>query len=117
VPREPDYYNRLIRSDGAIVNLSLRPRGSQLRDLSDDVRFVQWFTAWPGVISIVGWMLHHTVFRSRWIVSVGPANDQLPMPVVQVASLPKREAERVFLRLADWLHDGHAVEAFRIEAP
>jgi hypothetical protein len=115
VRRKPDYYNRLIRNEGGVVQLRLRPRGSQFRDLTEQVRFVQWFTAWPGIISIIGWLLHHTVYRSRWIVSVAPADDQLASPVVQVASLPKREAERVFLRLADWLYDGHALADFRVE--
>jgi hypothetical protein len=115
VRRRPDYYNRLIRNDGVIVQLRLRPRGSQLRDLTEQVRFVQWFTAWPGIISIAGWLLHHTVYRSLWTVSVAPADDRHPSPAVQVASLPKREAERVFLRLADWLHEGHALADFRVD--
>ena len=114
--REPDYYNRLISNRGVIANLRLRPRGSQFRDLTEHVRYVQWFTAWPGIISIFGWMLHHTVFRSRWIVSVGPADDQLVSSPAQVASLPKRQAERVFLRLAEWLDEGHALEDFRVDA-
>lgn len=111
----PDYYNRLIHHRGLILNVRLRPRGSQLRDLTDQARFVQWFTMLPGIISIVGWVLHHTVFRSRWIVSVGPADDQLFAPPAEVASLPKRDAERAFLRLADWLHEGHAIDDFSVE--
>jgi hypothetical protein len=38
------------------------------------------------------------------------------LPAAQVASLPKRQAERVFLRLADWPHEGHALEDFRVDA-
>jgi hypothetical protein len=116
VRRKPDYYNRLIRNDGVILQVRLRPRGSSFRDLTERVRFVQWFTAWPGVISIFGWVLHHTAFRSHWTVSVAPADGRAAESVVQVASLPKRDAERVFLRLADWLSEGHAVETFRVDA-
>jgi hypothetical protein len=109
---QQDYYNRLISSADGPVWVRLRPRGSTLRDLTRGVEIVHWFSMIPGVLSIVGWILHHTAFRSQWLVTVEPAPPVDNAPPVQVASLRKRVAERVFLRLDDWLRDGHALAEF-----
>lgn len=68
-----------------------------LRDLTEDdsVRWVQWFSVLPGILSLVGLLLHHTVFRSKWIVTAEPqgltGGDQ-----IRIDGLGKKEALRVF---------------------
>lgn len=111
--RDQDYFSRLVRCEGAIVRVRLRPRGSEFRDLTKGVDIVNWFSILPGLISIFGWVLHHTVFKSRWIVSVRPDGPANMTPSLQLDPMPKREAERAFLRLLDWIRDGQELQDFR----
>lgn len=102
--QEQDYFNRRVVVDDAAVWVTLRPRGSELRDLTKGVEVVHWFSALPGVVSIVGWVLHHTVYRSRWLVDADP--------VLRLEPMPKRAAERAFLDLLDWLQNGRPPAEF-----
>jgi len=113
VRRDQDYFNRLVRNEGGNVWVRLRPRGSEFRDLTKGIEIVHWFSVLPGLISILGWVLHHTVFRSRWVVSVAPDDPASAAPSVQLEPLRKRKAERLFLRLIDWVQDGHAPDDFQ----
>jgi hypothetical protein len=103
------------RSGDAIVRVRRRPRASELRDVTQGVDIVNWFSILPGLISIVGWVLHRTAFRSRWIVSAGlddPADDASSL---QLDPMPKREAKRTFLRLLEWTEDGHELQDFQAQ--
>jgi len=112
VHRDQDYFNRSIRSERGTVWVRLRPRGSQFRDLTKGVEIVHWFSILPGLISILGWFLHHTVFRSGWIVSVEPDGPASAALSVQLAPARKRKAERTFVRVIDWIQEGHPPEDF-----
>lgn len=60
---------RLVRVGPVVVRVSRHARGSEFRDLFDRVDWVRWLSAWPGVMSLFGWILHVTYFRREWIVS------------------------------------------------
>lgn len=74
-----------------------RPRGSELRDLTEDpsVQWVQWFSVLPGVLSLLGLVLHHTAFRSKWFVTADPRDPVVGLPV-RIDGLTKKQALATF---------------------
>lgn len=94
------YQNRmdLIARGGArSFRVRCLPKGSELRDLTadDSVRWVQWFSAAPGILSLIGLLLHHTVFRSKWTVTAEPQYPDYGSPI-RIDGLAKKDALRVF---------------------
>lgn len=89
-----------------------RPRGSELRDLTDHADAVNWFTAWTGLVGLLGWLLHLTVFRRRWWVSAEPIEPSVATAVLRVDGLRKSEAEATFADLVGWVEQGKPFAAF-----
>lgn len=114
---EKSYFDRVVRSGGTTIRVRLRPRGSELRDLTEGVGVVTWVSALPGLLSILGWVLHHTVYRRQWLVTATPDVARDGMRALRLEPGRKREAEQVYLRLVDWLADGHELDDFPTEAP
>jgi hypothetical protein len=109
------YDTRFLTSGGDAVRVTLRPRGSELRDLVDRRAWVTWASLLPGLISIIGWVLHHTAYRSRWLVTVEPADPtawRSPSTHLRLAPMGKRDADRAFLALVDWIDDGRPLQDF-----
>lgn len=87
----------IVHGGSRIFRVRCRPTGSVLRDVTQDpaVRWVQWFSVLPGVLSLVGLLLHHTVFGSKWIVTAEPQHPTIAEPI-RIKGLRKKEALRVF---------------------
>lgn len=82
-----------VRDGSRSFRVWCRPRGSELRDLTADpsVRWVQWFSALPGVLSLVGLILHHTVYKSAWIITVEPLGTTIAESI-RIDGLRKKDA-------------------------
>ncbi|GAA1504010.1 hypothetical protein [Nocardioides humi] len=107
--------NRVVVTADGTARVSCRPRGSELRDLTDaeSVRWVHWFSALPGLLSLVGLLLHHTAYRRAWRVTVEPAASS--GSAIQVGGdLDKVRSMRVFAELVDWLESGRHVDDFPV---
>lgn len=107
-----DYFDQSVASADGQVRVRCRPRGAELRDLFKDngLSVVTWFSAWPGVLSLVGWLLNVTVYKRAWLVTAEPAG-----AVGQSwrhEALNREQAEAVFVALIGWLKEGHAFAAF-----
>ncbi|MFS3127353.1 hypothetical protein ACLM5J_03005 [Nocardioides sp. Bht2] len=90
-----------------------RPRGAVLRDLTDpdSVRWVQWFTAIPGVLGIVGLVLHWTVYRGAWELLIRPVGTP-DVPWRYRLHGSRNHCEERLRNFAVWMESGSDADAF-----
>lgn len=95
------------------VRVWCRPRGAALRDVTDPdgVRWVHWFSAVPGLLSLLGFVLHHTVYRRQWEVLAAPVAPDMSGRCLVAAS--QAEAEAWLAEIVAWLQAGRALADFR----
>ncbi|KAB2811855.1 hypothetical protein F9L07_08415 [Pimelobacter simplex] len=110
-------HEQVVRTAAGVVRVRCEPRGAELRDLTahGSVRWVQWFSAVPGLLSLVGLVLHHTRYRRGWRVvgqEDGPHGHRLVLdrPSEQTAAADAA-------RLVAWLADGRRLHDFPLTAP
>ncbi|MBO0844686.1 MAG: hypothetical protein J2P22_04650 [Nocardioides sp.] len=84
----------------------------ELRDLTDDVDVVNWFSALPGFLGILGWLLRHTVL-SRWSVTARPITPSTEAPV-RLDRLKRAQAEETFTWLVAWLESEHPLRVMAL---
>lgn len=89
-----------------------RPRGSELRDLTDGSDAVNWFTAWSGVAGLLGWFLHLTVYPRRWWVTAEPIDPSAAAAGLRIDGLRKSEAETTFENLVNWVEQSKPLAEF-----
>lgn len=103
-------FDEVVRAGDAAVRVRCRPRGSELRDLTDGIDAINWFSAVPGLLGLIGLALHCTVFRLRWFVEVQPLVPRGER--IRRAGLKRREAERMYAELTAWIEDGQPASEF-----
>ncbi|GAA1102935.1 hypothetical protein GCM10009668_21980 [Nocardioides dubius] len=107
--------NRRVGPEQVVAGVRVwcRPRGAALRDVTDPdgVRWVHWFTAVPGVVSLVGLVLHHTIYRRQWEVLAVPTSPSVPARCLVAGS--QGDAEAWVAELVAWLRSGHSLAEFR----
>lgn len=68
-PLAEDRYNRIVQTPSGMYVVRCRPRGAELRDAIDQPEILNWLSVWPGVLGLLGLLLHWTVYRRRWVVT------------------------------------------------
>lgn len=107
---DQDRFNRVVSSGAGSVRVTCRPRGSELRDLTDGADGLNWLTPWFGVLGLVGWLLHLTVFHRTWVVSARPV---VPGEQgIRLDDLRRAEAERTYAALVRHLESGGRLDGF-----
>lgn len=111
MPFEPDFINRLVRNNSGTYYVSCKPKGSALRDLTNgsSVRWVQWFQIGSGILSVIGWLLHHTVFRSAWVIRVQQHPGGTP---IIIGGLRKKQALATFERVLEAVRNDQSLDSF-----
>lgn len=107
----------IVRGGTQSFRVCCSPKGGELRDLTQDdsVRWVQWFSAAPGMLSLLGLLLHHTVYRSEWSVTVEPQGSTIGNPF-RVDGLRKKDALQMFDALVVAIGRGESLDRFESQA-
>lgn len=99
-PLAEDRHNRVVQSPSGAYVVRCLPRGAELRDAVDQPEVLNWLSAWPGVLGLLGLLLHWTVYRRRWVVTVGLPSATGRSSRTEVVFVGNRdEAERRFEEL------------------
>lgn len=79
--------------------------------MTDRIDVVNYFTGWTGLFGVAGWVLHRTVFLSKWFVT---AESTVPgaSTALRFDRLSKSQAPAVFQRLIEWLGSNRSAHEF-----
>jgi hypothetical protein len=104
-----DRHNRIVQSPSGPYIVRCRPRGAELRDAVDQPEILNWLTAWPGVLGLLGLLLHWTIYRRQWVVTAGvPSAVGRPTGSHVVFVGRRDEAKRRFEALLAELKQGNS---------
>lgn len=69
----------------------------------------------PGLLGLVGLVLHHTVYRRQWLVSAKPQSSS-DDDLVQWIAPNRGQAEQGFAELINWLEAGRSLAEIHLES-
>lgn len=104
-------FDLVVNSYDGPVRVRCRPRGSSFRDVTDRVDAINYFTEITGLLGVVGWVLHRTVFLSKWFVTA-EFTTPAASASVRFDGLSKSRAQDVFQRLIEWLEADRSMREF-----